>query len=61
MPWPLQVFSNIVPAKWFYTIVVSIMIKGLGFWAIWKETLILIIMTLVLLGISIRSFKMRLA
>lgn len=61
MPWPLQLISNIVPAKWFYTIVVSIMIKGLGFWAIWKETLILIIMTLVLLGISIRSFKMRLA
>ncbi|RNI38693.1 ABC transporter permease [Hanamia caeni] len=61
MPWPLQVLSNIVPAKWFYTIVVSIMIKGLGFWAIWKETLILIIMTLVILGISIRSFKMRLA
>jgi ABC-2 type transport system permease protein len=61
MPWPLQLISNIVPAKWFYIIVVSIMIKGLGFWAIWKETLILIIMTLVLLGISIRSFKMRLA
>ncbi len=61
MPWPLQLISNIVPAKWFYTIVVSIMIKGLGFWAIWKETLILILMTLVLLGISIRSFKMRLA
>jgi len=61
MPWPLQLISNIVPAKWFYIIVVSIMIKGLGFWAIWKETLILIIMTLVLLGISIRSFKIRLA
>jgi len=61
MPWPLQLISNIVPAKWFYIIVVSIMIKGLGFWAIWKETLILIIMNLVLLGISIRSFKMRLA
>lgn len=61
MPWPLQIISNIVPSKWYYIIVESIMIKGLGFWAVWKETLILIIMTLVLLGISIRNFKIRLA
>lgn len=61
MPWPLQVISNIVPAKWYYIIVESVMIKGLGFWAVWKETLILVVMTLVLLGISIRNFKIRLA
>jgi len=61
MPLPLQVLSNIVPAKWYYIIVESVMIKGLGFWAIWKETLILAVMTLVLLGISIRNFKIRLA
>jgi ABC-2 type transport system permease protein len=60
MPWPLQVLSNIVPAKWYYIIVESVMIKGLGFWAVWKETLILVIMTLVLLGISIKNFKIRL-
>ncbi len=61
MPWPFQVFSNIIPAKWYYIIVKSIMIKGLGFSAIWKETLILCGITLFLLIISIRSFKIRLA
>ncbi len=61
MPLPLQIISNIVPAKWYYIIVESVMIKGLGFWAIWKETLILVIMTLFLLGLSIRNFKIRLA
>lgn len=61
MPWPLQLISNIVPAKWYYIIVESVMIKGLGFWAVWKETLILVVMTLLLLGISIRNFKIRLA
>jgi len=61
MPIPLQIISNIVPAKWYYIIVKSIMIKGLGFGAIWKETMILISMTLVLLGISIRNFKIRLS
>jgi ABC-2 type transport system permease protein len=61
MPLPLQIISNIVPAKWYYIIVKAIMIKGLGFASIWKETLILIVMTLALLGISIRNFKIRLA
>jgi ABC-2 type transport system permease protein len=61
MPVPLQIISNIVPAKWFYIIVKSIMIKGLGFTSIWKETLILGGITLVLLIISLKSFKIRLA
>jgi ABC-2 type transport system permease protein len=37
------------------------MIKGLGFSAIWKETLILVGMTLFLLVVSIKKFKIRLA
>ncbi len=61
MPLPLQVFSNIVPAKWYYLMVKSIMIKGLGFSYIWKETLILVGITLFLLLISLKSFKIRLA
>jgi ABC-2 type transport system permease protein len=60
MPVPLQVISNIIPAKWYYTIVKAIMIKGLGFGAIWKETLILGGITLVLLAVSLKSFKIRL-
>lgn len=61
MPLPLQIISNIIPSKWYYIIVKSIMIKGLGFSAIWKETLILVGMTTVLLMISIRKFKIRLS
>jgi ABC-2 type transport system permease protein len=61
MPIPLQVISNIVPSKWFYIIVKSIMIKGLGFAAIWKETLILGGITLFFFAVSIRNFKIRLA
>ena len=61
MPVPLQIISNIVPAKWYYVIVKSIMIKGLGFSAIWKETLVLVGMTVALLGVSIAKFKIRLA
>jgi ABC-2 type transport system permease protein len=60
MPKALQVFSNVVPAKWFYIIVKSIMIKGVGFSGIWKETLILFGITVFLLAVSLKSFKIRL-
>jgi ABC-2 type transport system permease protein len=60
MPVPLQVISNAVPAKWFYIIVKSIMIKGLGFAAVWKETLILAGITLFLMILSLKNFKIRL-
>ena len=60
MPMPLQIVANIVPSKWYYIIVKDVMIKGLGFSAIWKETLILLGMTFLLLILSIRKFKTRL-
>lgn len=60
MPVPLQVLSNLVPAKWFYYIVKAVMIKGVGFGYIWKETLILTGMVFFFLLISIKKFKTRL-
>jgi len=61
MPKVLQVITNIVPSKWYYIIVKSIMIKGLGFSFIWKETLILLAITLFFLVVSLKSFKIRLS
>lgn len=61
MPKPLQIISNAVPTRWYYNIVRAIMIKGLGFSSIWKETLILFGMTIILLGIATKKFKVRLA
>lgn len=60
MPYPLQLVSHIIPAKWYYIIVKSIMVKGLGFSAIWKEVLILLTMTILLLLVNIKKFKIRL-
>lgn len=61
MPVALQVISNVVPAKWFYIIVKSIMIKGVGLSDIWMETLILCSITVFLLIVSLKNFKTRLA
>ncbi|MEZ4809776.1 MAG: ABC transporter permease [Allomuricauda sp.] len=61
MPKILQIVSNIIPAKWYYIIVKDIMIKGLGFSAVCKETFILVGITVFLLFISVKNFKIRLA
>ncbi len=61
MPWPLRTVSNIVPAKWYYSIVKSVMIKGLGITGVWKETLILGGMMTFFLTMAIKRFKIRLA
>ncbi|HMR45246.1 MAG TPA: ABC transporter permease [Bacteroidia bacterium] len=61
MPVPLQIISNIFPSKWYYIIVKSIMIKGLGISAIWKETLILFGTTFFLLFVSLKTFNNRLS
>ncbi len=60
IPVALQVLSNLVPSKWFYYIVKNIMIKGLGFESVWKETLILAGMVVFLMAVSIKKFKIRL-
>ena len=60
MPDALQYFSLIMPPRWFNTIVKAIMLKGLGLEYIWKETLILLGMTILFIALSIRKFKIRL-
>jgi len=60
MPLPLQVISNVIPAKWYLIIVRAIMLKGASFAVLWQETLVLAVMTVVLIGASLRNFSERL-
>lgn len=60
MPQPLQLISNVVPAKWFVLIARGIMLKGVGLAYLWQETLVLAGMAAFLLLASTRSFKVRL-
>lgn len=60
MPYPLQIISNIVPATWFITIVKGIMLKGVGLNFLWKETLILLGMAFLFIGLSVKKYKIRL-
>lgn len=61
MPLPLRTISNIIPAKWYFIIVKSVMIKGLGFKLIWKEVLILTGMMLFFFAMAIKKFNIRLS
>jgi len=60
MPWPLQVISNVMPAKHFIIVLRGIMLKGVGLEVVWPQTLILMGMTIFLLAVSVRNFKVRL-
>lgn len=61
MPKILQWLCYIVPPKYFIVIIKNVMLKGTGFYYVWKETLVLLGMTIFLLLLSAKKFKNRLA
>ena len=60
MPYVLQLVSNIMPARWFIDALKQVMLKGTGLFFIWKQVLILLVMTAFFLGLSVKKFKLRL-
>ena len=60
MPKIYDYVSMILPPRYFIVIIKNIMIKGTGFFFVWKETLILVLMTIVFIRISVKKFKIRL-
>jgi ABC-2 type transport system permease protein len=60
MPEILQWISNIVPATWYILILKGIMLKGVGISLLWKETVILLVMTVFFIAVSIKKDKIRL-
>ena len=60
MPFALRIISNVMPAKHFIIILRGIMLKGVGLEVLWPQTLILSGMTLFLLAVSVKNFKVRL-
>ena len=60
MPNILQIISTIIPATWYIIILKGIMLKGVGLAILWKETLILLGMTVFFMVLSIKKYKIRL-
>lgn len=60
MPKIYDYMSMILPPRYFITIIKSIMIKGTGLLYVWKETVILLVMTIIFIALSVKKFKIRL-
>ena len=61
MPVPLQILSNIIPAKFFITIIRGITLKGAGVEILAAQGLYLIVLMAVLMFIASKKFSTRIA
>ncbi len=57
LPTVLKPLPYIVPARWYIEAIRKLMIMGLPLSAVMKEVLILVFMTFVLMGVSLKKFK----
>jgi ABC-2 type transport system permease protein len=59
MPSVLQVIAYIIPAKYFLLIVRGILLKGSGLSVLWIQAAFLVLLTVILLGVSAKKFKLK--
>jgi ABC-2 type transport system permease protein len=52
MPLPIQIITNITPAKYFIVILRSIILRGVGLEAFWQQIVYLILFALIMIGLS---------
>ena len=57
MPIIIQPLTVIVPARWYIAAMRKLMIEGLGFASVWRETLILLAMTFIVLTAALKKFN----
>lgn len=57
MPKFFEVLSNIVPARWYIDAIRKMMIQGSPLMAVWKESVILLGMTVTFFGLSLIKFN----
>ncbi|MFZ1322115.1 MAG: ABC transporter permease [Ignavibacteria bacterium] len=60
MPKGIQYVTHIIPLKYFIIIIRGIVLKGLGFYDLWKELLVLFLMGVFILAISSNRFQKKL-
>jgi ABC-2 type transport system permease protein len=60
MPKIIQIISHLIPLKYFITIIRGVISKGLGFYELWDNALILLVMGIFILTLSSLRFRRRL-
>jgi ABC-2 type transport system permease protein len=61
MPIPIQLFTHLVPARYFVTIVRGIFLKGIGMQLLWGQVLFLVAFSLLVFWAAQRKMKQKLA
>jgi ABC-2 type transport system permease protein len=59
MPRVLQAISYIVPARYFQVIIRGIMLKGAGIGVLWTQAIFLAALTVILLAVAARRFRLK--
>jgi len=60
MPLPLRILSQILPGTWFLQLVRGVILKGVGWGVIWPSLAVLSAEAVVLTGIALAKFKVKL-
>lgn len=60
MPQSIQYITYIIPLRYFITIIRGVILKGIGFYELWFETLMLLVMGVGILFFSAKRFHKRL-
>ena len=60
MPQVIQYISYIIPLRYFINIIRGVIIKGIGFYELWLDATILLVMGVLILALSAWRFKKRL-
>ncbi|MDR3629656.1 MAG: ABC transporter permease [Desulfocapsaceae bacterium] len=60
MPLPLQIFTYIVPGRYFIAILRGIYLKGIGLEILWTDALFLLAYALIMITIANRKFRFKL-
>jgi ABC-2 type transport system permease protein len=61
MPIPIQVFTHLVPARYFVTIVRGIFLKGIGMQILWGQVAFLVGFSFLVFWAAQRKMKQKLA
>ncbi len=60
MPRPIQLFTYLIPLRYYATIIRGVFLKGSGLAVLWPEALVLLLMGLAIFGLAILRFQKRL-
>jgi ABC-2 type transport system permease protein len=60
MPRIIQYITYIIPLRYFITIIRGVVLKGIGFSELWRETFLLLMMGIIILFFSTKRFRKRL-